>query len=176
MKKLIIVMITVLLIFNIFSIDSKAEDLLPNQGVAAVMDESYERLLELTKDNPYYITIYNLTDEEKELIYKITFAESGNQEIEGQRAVIEVILNRLHSEYYPNTIEEVLSQKGQFSTWGKIKYIEYNEEQIEALKLVCSEEPILNDPSYMYFNGVPFKSTQDNIQIGDHWFGKHKKK
>ena len=176
MKKLIIVMMIVLLVFNVFSIDSKAETILPNRGVAAVMDESYETLLELTKSNPYCITVYNLTDEEKEMIYKITYAESGNQEIEGQRAVIEVILNRLHSEHYPNTVEEVLSQSGQFSTWKKVKYIEYNEEQVEALKMVCNEDPILDDPNYMYFNGTPFKNTQDNIQIGDHWFGKHKNK
>lgn len=168
-KKILIVVVS-LLFFIELNLGVKAA------GVAEIMDMDYNQLMEIEINSPYIMTIYNLTEEEKELIYKITYAESGNQTIEGQRAVIEVILNRIHSEHYPNTVEEVLSQQGQFSTWKKIEYIEYNEEQIKALELVYREEPILNDSNYMYFNSTPFKSTQDNIQIGDHWFGKQKKK
>ena len=51
-----------------------------------------------------------------ELLAKITYAEAGNQTLEQQLAVAAVILNRVESESFPNTIQEVISQKGQFSS------------------------------------------------------------
>ena len=143
-------------------------------GIADIIDMEYDQLMEIEIDSPYVLTIYNLTEEEKILIYKITYAESGNQDIEGQRAVIEVILNRLQSEKFPNTVEEVLSQPGQFSTWKKIKYIEHTEEQEEALRLVSLEEPIL-DFDFLYFNGTPFVR-REYVQIQDHYFCKGRSK
>ena len=51
-----------------------------------------------------------------ELLAKVTYAEAGNQTLEQQLAVAAVILNRVESESFPNTIQEVISQKGQFSS------------------------------------------------------------
>ena len=51
-----------------------------------------------------------------ELLAKITYAEAGNQTLEQQLAVAATILNRVESESFPNTIQEVISQKGQFSS------------------------------------------------------------
>lgn len=50
-----------------------------------------------------------------EMLAIACFGEAGNQGAEGMRAVAGVILNRVESEKFPNTIEEVLRQKGQFS-------------------------------------------------------------
>lgn len=124
--------------------------------------------------NPYIEIIENLTEYEKELIYKITFAEAGNQEEEGQRAVIEVILNRVLSDDFPSTVEGVLSQKNQFSTWGrrnKIKQIDM-ERIIPILELVAMEEPVLPSTEYLFFaRGKQTKYATDFIKIQDHWFG-----
>lgn len=45
----------------------------------------------------------------------IIFAESGNQPLAGQIAVGNVIMNRVRSPLFPNTIYEVIHQKSQFS-------------------------------------------------------------
>lgn len=64
----------------------------------------------------YADLIDELNEEEKIMICQITFREAGNQPVEGKRAVIEVILNRVNSEYWPDTVEDVLSQNRQFAT------------------------------------------------------------
>ena len=54
----------------------------------------------------------------QELMASIIFCEAGNQSYEGQVAVGAVIMNRVKSGNYPNTIEEVVYQSGQFSPAG----------------------------------------------------------
>ena len=131
-----------------------------------------EEIIEIV--NPYTEIIDNLTEYEKGLIYKITFAESGNQKEEGQRAVIEVILNRVLSEDFPNTVEGVLSQSSQFSTWKKRDKIRQQDQDriIDILELVRIEEPILPSTDYVFFDGKKHTKYATNyLKIQDHWFG-----
>ena len=51
----------------------------------------------------------------QELMASIIFCEAGNQSYEGQVAVGAVIMNRVKSGTFPNTIEGVIYQSGQFS-------------------------------------------------------------
>lgn len=46
-----------------------------------------------------------------ELLAKCVFAEAGNQGLYGQELVACVILNRVDSNNYPNTVEDVIKQK-----------------------------------------------------------------
>ena len=55
---------------------------------------------------------------DKELLASIIFCEAGNQSFEGQVAVGAVVMNRIASSAYPNTIEGVIYQPGQFSPAG----------------------------------------------------------
>ena len=48
------------------------------------------------------------------LLASIIFCEAGNQPYEGQVAVGAVVMNRVNSGIYPNSIEEVIYQPGQF--------------------------------------------------------------
>ena len=50
----------------------------------------------------------------QELLASIIYCEAGNQPYEGQVAVGAVIMNRVMSGSYPNSIEEVIYQSGQF--------------------------------------------------------------
>ena len=56
------------------------------------------------------------TDEELELLACVIYCEAGSDSIsnETRRMVGEVVLNRVASEQYPDTIKEVLTQKGQY--------------------------------------------------------------
>ena len=65
-------------------------------------------------------TVYKdivVSEEDGKLLEAILWAEANNQSFEGQKAVIEVIFNRVLSDEWPDTIYDVLSQRGQFATW-----------------------------------------------------------
>lgn len=51
-----------------------------------------------------------------QILSMITYAEAGNQTLEQQIAVAATILNRVESGSFPDSIWEVISQKGQFSS------------------------------------------------------------
>lgn len=51
---------------------------------------------------------------DKELLAALIFCEAGNQPYEGQVAVGAVVLNRVQSGTYPDSISEVIYQSGQF--------------------------------------------------------------
>lgn len=56
-----------------------------------------------------------LKNEELMLLAQIVYAEAGNQPFEGKVAVAAVVLNRVESSIYPDSINEVIFQKSQFS-------------------------------------------------------------
>lgn len=121
--------------------------------------------------NNYQKIINNLSTEEKDLLCDITYLEANNQSYDGQRAVMEVILNRIINKNFPNTLSEVLSQKSQFSTWSTRNSVKDNSKQKEILDLVYSEEPILPNEDYVYFSTSKQSYGNNYIEIDDHWFG-----
>ena len=52
---------------------------------------------------------------DKELLAALIFCEAGNQPYEGQVAVGAVVMNRVKSGSYPDTISDVIYQSGQFT-------------------------------------------------------------
>ena len=60
----------------------------------------------------------DITKEERELLYRITAAEALGEPFEGKVAVVNVIMNRVKSDNFPDTIHEVVYQRGQFSPVG----------------------------------------------------------
>lgn len=56
-----------------------------------------------------------LTEDEMNLLYTTVYCEAGNQGHEAQVMVALVILNRLNSDKYPDTLREVIYQRSQFS-------------------------------------------------------------
>ncbi|MCR5054192.1 MAG: SH3 domain-containing protein [Lachnospiraceae bacterium] len=57
--------------------------------------------------------------DEVTLLAALIQAESGNQPIEGQISVGAVVMNRMRSGGYPNTMYEVIYQRGQFGPAGR---------------------------------------------------------
>ncbi len=58
-----------------------------------------------------------ITSEQLELLERCVMAEGGGESYECQIAIACVIINRVLSDDYPNTVDGVIQQKGQFSTW-----------------------------------------------------------
>ena len=57
-----------------------------------------------------------VTKEEIDLMAAIAEAEAGNQGLMGKRLVVDVILNRVESDYFPDAIEKVIYQQNQFTS------------------------------------------------------------
>lgn len=76
-----------------------------------------------------------ITYDEAQLLLKVAQAEAGNQGSDGMWLVMSVILNRVDSSDFPDSITEVVTQKYQFSTVlnGSIDKVEISPECHEAL-------------------------------------------
>jgi spore germination cell wall hydrolase CwlJ-like protein len=71
----------------------------------------------LTEDTSKYYESTMYTDpqvDDATLLAAIIYCESGNQPYTGQLAVGMVIMNRVHSSLFPNTLKEIVYQKQQF--------------------------------------------------------------
>lgn len=104
------------------------------------------------------------------LIAMVTMAEAEGESEEGKRLVIDTILNRVDSDYWPDTIEEVIYQPGQFSSmWnGRINKC-YVTDEIRELVI----EELANRTNYdvVYFTaGAYGQYGKPMFQVGNHYF------
>lgn len=112
-----------------------------------------------------------ITKNERDLLAKATFLEAGNQSMTGQRAVVEVILNRVMDDNFPDTIEDVLYQPGQFTTAPGLASATPREEQYEAVDLTLETSTPILEPYVLFFaTGLPDWKTKYE-KIGAHYFG-----
>ena len=57
----------------------------------------------------------NGSEEDREILNKIVMAEAGDQDMKGQIMVANVILNRVRSSKFPNSVAGVVFAPGQFT-------------------------------------------------------------
>ena len=94
------------------------------------------------KPEPTYQSIIKSRDwdgEDSEMLMKIAMAEAEGESVEGKALVMLVVLNRVWSDEFPDSIEEVIFQRNQFSPvleGGRYWTTEPNDECREALELV----------------------------------------
>ena len=86
------------------------EETAESQTKADTMTES-----EIEKENSIFVSS-SYSESDYELLCEITYAEAGNQTEEQQVAAAATILNRVGSSISPNTIKEVIMQRGQFAS------------------------------------------------------------
>lgn len=123
--------------------------------------------------NPDYMI--NIQEEielgEKELLAQLIEAEAGNQDKHGKALVADVVLNRVDSDLFPNSIEEVIYQKGQFGvmTDGAFDKAGYNISQ-ESFQVAAEEydKEVRINETILYFNNTPHRKNM--WKYGDHWF------
>lgn len=80
-------------------------------------------------------------DEDSQILLKIAMAEAEGEDVEGKALVMLVVLNRTWSSDYPDSIEEVVFQSGQFSVTnegGRYWTTEPDDGCYQALSLVMS--------------------------------------
>lgn len=111
-----------------------------------------------------------LSEEDIELLALITMAEAEGECEEGKRLVIDVVLNRMDSERFPDTVYEVIYQPGQFSpTWnGRLKRCEVRE---EICRLVREELESRTNDKVVFFTGGGYSAYGvPMFQVGGHYF------
>lgn len=76
--------------------------------------------------------------EDAYLLAKIAMSEAEGEDVEGKALVILVVLNRVWSDKFPDSIPEVIFQERQFSPVGNGRFdrVEPNRECYEALELI----------------------------------------
>jgi len=113
---------------------------------------------------------------ELELLANLVEAESGNQDLKGKRLVADVVLNRVESDRFPNTITEVIYQDYQFSTVldGALERASWHisDESFEAVRLEALESEERLDEDILFFTyGEYNKHCEPAYQYGSHYFG-----
>ena len=114
-----------------------------------------------------------LTDEEVELIALLTMAEAEGECEYGQRLVIDTVLNRVDSEHFPGTVNDVVYQKNQYSsmTGERVTRCWVKEELCE---LVRSELKERTDYDVVFFRTKHYHSFGTPMfQVGAHYFSKY---
>jgi spore germination cell wall hydrolase CwlJ-like protein len=110
-----------------------------------------------------------LTKDEIELMAKILWVESRGESNKGQRAVVEVILNRMNHWAFEGTVKEVLSMKGQFTSWKSRNSAEPTEKEYDNIQKVLNGETDITTLNTVYFST---SARNDKLvdHIGGHYF------
>ena len=107
-----------------------------------------------------------------ELIGLVCVAEAESESELGKRLVIDTILNRMDSDYFPNTIREVVYAPGQYEcvSNGRINRVEYDE---YIAKLVLEEFNHRTNNEVIYFRTKGyFNFGKPLLNEGNHYFSK----
>ena len=110
---------------------------LPVAGIEEVMMTTASEAMEEQEELLAPYDIFGIDKYEYYLLSHIVEAEAGNQGIDGKRLVVDVVFNRVMSDQFPNSVEEVLTQDGQFTTYinGAYKLVEPSEDTHEAIAI-----------------------------------------
>ena len=114
--------------------------------------------------------IQKLTYEEIELIALVTMAEAEGECEDGERLVIDTILNRVDASGFPNTVHGVIYQPHQFSAmWnGRVERCYVRE---DICKLVVQELQNRTNSDVIFFNAYHYsKYGTPKFQVGNHYF------
>ena len=113
---------------------------------------------------------------EYNVLLRIVEAEAGGEDITGKMLVANVIMNRVQSGHFPNTVTEVVYQKNangkaQFSPTvnGRIDSVNVSQETVDAVERVLNGEDSSNGA--LYFRSVHSSGTwHDNAlrRVAEH--------
>lgn len=133
-----------------------------------LLNKEIERLEKVKDYSNNMVYSSNLSESDIELLTKVSIAEAGRNNFEGQKAVCKCILNRMGDCRFPNTVKDVVYQEGQFSTVNNLPLID-EESYYNILRSVIFGYDLL-PKEYVYFHSS--KSNSNGINIGGNLFSK----
>lgn len=153
MKKLGYVLLLVFVLILVFKItgntyeQSQVDNIYVSQTIADVQQVIQPNIEEVVDESAtsqlYETNFHNIMScdwdtDDSYLLAKIAMAEAEGEDTEGKAYVIMVILNRMLSDEFPDTIEDVIFQDNQFSpvSNGRFYNIEPNDDCWDALDMI----------------------------------------
>lgn len=92
-----------------------------------------------------------ITADEREMLARLIYLEAGAESFQCQQACAEVVLNRVAAENFPDTVEAVIYQEGQFTPAARIAGTTATEAQYSAVDAAL-EGDNLTPADVVYFN------------------------
>ena len=138
-------------------------------GIECIKKNKMQTGLQTTLTSKIEDTLKEEEERADKLLASIIFCEAGNQSFTGQVAVGAVVLNRMANEAYPDTMEEVIYQPGQFCPAGsgwldRVRSTDgYTESAMQAAEAALAGENPIGDCLYFDQGGYGY-------QIGAHYF------
>ena len=126
-----------------------------------------------------YVPAYVLTEDEFELLARLVTAEAENQSFEAQYMVACVVMNRVESNLFPDSVYEVIWQEKpahQFSSmWnGRYDRCSTTDSCYEAVEYLV-ENGIQYPADMMYFTSEGYlRNTVPYLQDGQMYFSRQK--
>lgn len=110
------------------------------------------------------------SEDDIRLLAALVYLEAGNQSYKGKVAVASVVINRVESDRFPDTLKEVIYQSGQFDpvVYGTLDTLYNSKKKIQSESTKAAKE-VLNEGSKLegyYFFNIWWGS----LKIGDHYF------
>ena len=131
-----------------------------------------ETMREQIGENPY--KDIKMTKDERDLFEKILALEAKGEPVVGQRAVVEVVFNRLlRRDWKGETVKDILLAPGQFDAVNHLTlpYAEPDQKEADAIDYVLTHGRTVLPEDYVYF--ATYKANgRDFIQIGNHYFSR----
>lgn len=108
-----------------------------------------------------------LTEAEVDMLAHLVRAEAGNQSFLGKQLVVDVVLNRMRSGEFANTVEGVIYEPNQFSCSGYFMKKKPSQEDYEA---VYAEIEHRQNREVFYFRTEHYGSGTPLFPEDDHYF------
>ena len=151
---------------ELVTMDRAEREDMRNAATEAVVSEVVEQL---SNNSPEVGNNFG----ELDLLAALVWAEAGDQDFIGQRIVADCVLNRVRSAEWPNSVEAVIYQPGQFEVVanGRLDQGFYNAtpECYEAARLALSGDHY--DTNVIYFSMYYCANGAFAYQHGDHYIG-----
>nr|MCR5452629.1 cell wall hydrolase [Lachnospiraceae bacterium] len=129
---------------------------------------------EVVIEEEEYKLFGGFSEEDINLMAAVLYYEAGHQPMEGKQYVIDVILNRLDDKRFPDSIEEILSSHGQFSSYKAGLSLSQSDETIpiDCYGAVISEIHDRKNTEVLYFSSEGYNGKTPLFKCGDHYFSK----
>lgn len=154
--------------------DNIKEDMAERNGITVTVtniketEESVATSQESEKQNAT-VADYNTKSQDTadiRLLAQLIHHEAGNQGLNGMIAVGEVVMNRVKSSKFPNSIRDVIYQNGQFSGVSSISSITPSETELTvAQNVLAGNMSILQDDNVLYFRNPSYAGLSASDQV-----------
>ena len=174
----VLFLIALLMVIYLAYVDFPSKEAQPIE--TETIETTWEPIPEEPEAEPMRVEIVEVETEyteedfydDLELLAYCVMAEAGNQPEEGKRLVIDCILNRVDSQYFPGTVRDVIFQKNPIQFAVTVDGSLYRHEPTEDIYTLIREEIAkrTND-KVIYFTAGGFNpSGEPWQQVGDHYF------